>query len=120
MSGRRVLVVEDEFLLASALGEWLQLMGVVVVGPAASNGDALALIATEAIDFAIVDVNLRGEMSFPVADALTARGVPFVFASGYSDSAFRVRFPGASFCRKPYDLQQLEEAVGRTTSQRRL
>jgi DNA-binding response OmpR family regulator len=109
--GRRILVVEDEYLLASALAEWLELMDMSVVGPAASIADALSLIARENIDFAIVDVNLRGTMSFPVAEALAARGVPFVFASGYGDASLLERFPGAVTCRKPYDLRQLEAAI---------
>ena len=114
--GRRILVVEDEYLLASALAEWLELLDARVVGPAATIEEALTLIAAEPIDFAVVDVNLRGLMSYPVANALALRGVPFVFASGYGDTAVLDRFPGALTCRKPYDLAQLEAAIRGATS----
>ena len=87
LTDRRILVVEDEFLLMEDLCRDLQDAGAVVVGPAPSVAQALALIETEpAIDAAILDVNLGGEMAFPVADALQRRDCPFVFTTGYSDS----------------------------------
>jgi CheY-like chemotaxis protein len=82
-SGRRVLLVEDEPIVAWLLKDMLVDLGLMVVGPAASVNQALAMIDAESIDMAVLDVNLKGQMSYPIADALVARGVPFVFSTGY-------------------------------------
>ena len=82
---RNILLVEDEYLIAWALQDGLQRSGAHVIGPAASVEDALALLATEPVDGAILDVSLGREKVFPVAEALATRGIPFVFATGYSD-----------------------------------
>ena len=82
-SGRRVLVVEDEMIVAWLLEDMLADLGCAVVGPASSVEQALAMIDAEAIDVAVLDVNLNGQMSYPIADALATRGVPFVFSTGY-------------------------------------
>ena len=82
---RHILLVEDEYLIAWALQDDLQRSGAHVIGPAASVEDALALLANERVDGAILDVSLGQEKVFPVAEALAARGIPFVFATGYSD-----------------------------------
>jgi CheY-like chemotaxis protein len=84
LAGRRILVVEDEFLLAMELELLLQQRGCVVVGPASSIDHALALIDGEPPDAALLDVNLKGRRATPVAAALMARGVPFVLITGYS------------------------------------
>ncbi|GGE22573.1 response regulator [Polymorphobacter glacialis] len=85
LRNRHILLVEDEYLIAMALEEELQLSGAHVIGPAASVDDALALLAIESVDGAILDVSLGREKVFSVAEALTARRIPFVFATGYSD-----------------------------------
>ena len=82
---RHILLVEDEYLIAWALQDELQHSGAHVIGPAASVEDALALLANEPVDGAILDVSLGREKVFSVAEALAARGIPFVFATGYSD-----------------------------------
>jgi CheY-like chemotaxis protein len=82
-SGRKVLLVEDEPIVAWLLQDMLVDLGLVVVGPAASVNQALAKIDAESIDMAVLDVNLKGQMSYPIADVLVARGVPFVFSTGY-------------------------------------
>ena len=82
---RHILVVEDEFLIAWALQDNLKLCGAHVIGPAASVEDALGLLEHERIDGAILDVSLGRDKVYPVAAALTARNIPFVFATGYSD-----------------------------------
>lgn len=82
---RHILLVEDEYLIACALQDELQGSGAHVIGPAASVEDALALLANEPVDGAILDVSLGREKVFSVAEALAARGIPFVFATGYSD-----------------------------------
>ena len=82
-SGRSVLLVEDEPIVAWLLKDMLVDLGLVVVGPAASVNQALAMIDAESIDMAVLDVNLKGQMSYPIADVLVDRGVPFVFSTGY-------------------------------------
>ena len=102
LAGRKVLVVEDEFLIVDAVVETLQDGGVKVIGPAASVDKALRIIAaTPEIDGAIVDLNLRGEMSFAVADALQARGVPFAFTTGYDGGAIPDRYAAVPRYQKP-------------------
>jgi CheY-like chemotaxis protein len=103
LRGRCVLVVEDDFLIASSLSEALDELGVRVLGPAASAQHALTLLEGEAdVDAALLDVNLRGELSYPVADVLCARGVPFVFATGYDTHAIPARFADVPCRQKPF------------------
>ncbi|MCC2976651.1 response regulator [Sphingomonas sp. PL-96] len=84
LRGCRVLVVEDEYMLADELQMELSDAEVIVLGPIGTLEDALDLIRSEPhIDGAILDVNLRGEMASPAADLLIERGVPFVFTTGY-------------------------------------
>src|SRR3954463_12156615 len=83
--GRRVLVVEDEYLIAADLVSSLQDLGVDVVGPAGSVAEALALVARDGdrLDGAVLDITLRDERVYPVASALVEYGVPFIFTTGY-------------------------------------
>ena len=83
LAGKRVLIVEDDNILAMALAEELAAEGAKVIGPAATVTDALDVIERTDLDGAIVDINLRGKAAFPVADALADRHIPFVFATGY-------------------------------------
>lgn len=102
LAGRRILIVEDEYLLADDLSEALADGGATVLGPVASVEAAAELIASEAeIDAAVLDINLRGELIFPIADALEERGVPFVFATGYDRWAIPERFADAPRMEKP-------------------
>ena len=82
--GRRVLVVEDEAILAAMVVDVLEDVCANVVGPAGSVAMAARLAARAEIDLALLDLNLRGETVYPVADVLARRGVPFAFASGYA------------------------------------
>jgi DNA-binding NtrC family response regulator len=84
LAGRRILIVEDEFLLAMELELLVRRRGCLVLGPASSVEHALALIDGEPPDAALLDVNLKGERATPIAAALIARGVPFVLITGYS------------------------------------
>ena len=83
LAGKRVLIVEDDNILAITLAEEFAAEGAEVIGPAATVTDALDVIARTDLDGAIVDINLRGKAAFPVADALADRHIPFVFATGY-------------------------------------
>jgi CheY-like chemotaxis protein len=100
---RRLLVVEDEYLIAAALALALEGDGAEVVGPAGSVRDALALVEAEGdrLDGAVLDINLRDERVYPVADALAARGVPFVFLTGYDARVIPDAYAGVPHCEKP-------------------
>ena len=85
MTSPRILIIEDEHLVAHALGSALRASGVEIAGMAATVEQALALLRSmPKIDGALLDINLRGEPAYAVADDLIARGLPFVFTTGYS------------------------------------
>ncbi len=112
LAGRRILVVEDEVMVSWMLEDMLGQLGCAIVGPAARVDQALAIIDAENVDAAVLDVNLNGAKSYPVADALTARGVPFVFSTGYGKKglgADYVRFP---LLQKPFKRSTLHAALG--------
>jgi CheY-like chemotaxis protein len=108
---RRILVVEDEYLIAMSLADALESAGSVVVGPVSSVEKAIQKIESEFIDAAVVDVNLGGVLAYGVADMLIARKIPFVFTSGYEDIALRNRYAQVKNCPKPYLFQAMEEAL---------
>jgi len=107
----RVLVVEDEYLLADALADGLAALGVQVIGPVGGLAEALALVEAAPIDGAVLDINLRGEMVFPLADALAARGVPYVFATGYGRETIPARHRDAPTLSKPVDVAALKSLL---------
>jgi DNA-binding response OmpR family regulator len=109
---RRILVVEDEALIAMDLARVVRRAGCEVVGPAGRVEEALRLAAGQPIDAAILDVNLGGEESFGVADALARRGVPFAFLTGYDGTVLPGRFRGRLVIRKPYDAARLAAMLG--------
>lgn len=110
----RILVVEDEYMLARDLRRELEDAGAVVIGPEPSVERALSRIASEArIDAAVLDVNLAGEAAFPIADALIAKHTPFVFVTGYGEDATTKRYPGVVSCGKPLDVPTLLSALER-------
>lgn len=113
LQGCRVLVVEDEYLLADDLSHALADVGVHVLGPVASVEDGLTLIGSESsIDAAVLDVNLRGDMVFPVADELRSRGIPFAFATGYDEWALPERFVDAPRVEKPFKGYKVAAVLG--------
>jgi len=112
LSGLQILVVEDVFIVALDLSHQLEELGCAVVGPASSVKQALEKLDEGALDGAVLDVNLAGEQSFPVAQALASQGIPFFFLTGYDSAAivpeeFR-RIPRLS---KPVDAKALIGAV---------
>jgi len=110
----RILVVEDEYVLAEELRNELEVAGAIVLGPVATLDDALQMARSEReIDGATLDVNLGGEKVFPVADILLARNVPFVFATGYDVAALPGGYRHIVRCDKPADLQRVAQAIGR-------
>ena len=114
MAGLRVLVVEDEMLIAMELSQALGALGWEVIGPAATVYEALSLIeATADLDAAILDVNLAGKLAYPVAERLQTLGVPFVFCTGYEQVDPNARFSDCPIVRKPVDIRLLTEELAR-------
>ena len=111
LRGRRVLVVEDEAVVSLMIADLLTEAGCKVIGPASTTGSALSLIEQEAIDCAVLDIKLLDGQVFPVADALAARGVPFVFATGYQAEVLGGRYAGVPRIEKVYDNVELLDAV---------
>lgn len=110
LRGLRILVVEDNFLMAESVRDLLDECGCETVGPAPRLAVALALAGQEPLDGALLDINLAGEYCFPVARLLRERGVPFMFLTGYDDcSIVPVAFRDAPRLSKPFD--RLEVAV---------
>ncbi|WP_292147081.1 response regulator [Mesorhizobium sp.] len=106
-----MLVVEDEALVAMLVEDMLGELGHEVVGPAMRLAPALKMAREEIFDFAILDVNLANEQSFPVAQLLQEKGTPFVFATGYGLRGLDERFRGIMTLQKPFLLQELADAI---------
>jgi CheY-like chemotaxis protein len=107
-SGWRILVIEDDGLLAMHISDTLDDLGQIVVGPARTVEDALAIIENERIDMALLDVNLgNGETSYPVADILSRQGVPFAFLTGYGEDCLRGDSPDRPVISKPINETNL-------------
>lgn len=111
LDGRKILVVEDEMLVMMNLEVALEDMGCSSVCPVASVIKAIALLKNQNFDLAILDVNLGGEKSYPIADILIARGIPFAFSTGYSDHSDRADMNCQLILRKPYLACDLAKVV---------
>jgi DNA-binding response OmpR family regulator len=109
LRGCRILVVEDDYLLAQVLSDFLEDAEADVIGPVGSVDEALAAIesAPGSLDGAILDVNLHGSKSYPIADALAARSIPFLFATGYGQDALDLPYRNHARCEKPFDQANL-------------
>jgi len=108
----KVLIIEDESIVAMMIEDLIVDMGHEVVGTAGRLEQALSLAQETAVDFAIVDVNLNGEHTYPVAEALKTRGVPFVFATGYGASGLKDEWKGSAVLQKPFQPEELARAIG--------
>jgi CheY-like chemotaxis protein len=112
LAGRRVLVVEDEYFVADDIARALHQLGAEVIGPFGSRDEALAFFSAEdAVDVAVLDINVRGEPIYPLADALREHGVPFVFATGYAESSLPTAYRDVPRWEKPFDPQVLADAL---------
>jgi CheY-like chemotaxis protein len=115
LTGRRVLVVEDDFYLATDAARALRGAGAEVMGPCATEDDARAELAEQQPDAAVVDVNLGPGPSFKLAETLKNSGIPFVFVTGYDAEAIPAEFGGVERLEKPFQLRQIVGAVAKLT-----
>ena len=111
LTGVRVLVVEDEPLIRMMAEDMLAQAGCQVFGSAGRVKDALALIADQTPDLALLDINIHGDFIFPVAEALAQRDVPVIFCTGYDVGSFNAPWRDSTWIRKPWDLQELVWAM---------
>lgn len=110
--GLQILLVEDELLVSTMLEDMLAEFGCIVVASVPTVADALAAIrAANNIDAAILDVNLKGEKVFPVADLLGNQGVPVVFSTGFGPADLAERYPGTHLLHKPYGPEPLAKLL---------
>jgi CheY-like chemotaxis protein len=107
----RVLVVEDEGLVSMLIEDMLTDMGHEVSAVAARMVDALKAARTDLFDIAIIDVNLDGQPSYPIADLLKARGIPFVYATGYGGKGLDAKYAGTPTLAKPFAQSDLKVAL---------
>ncbi len=115
LRGARVLVVEDEFLLADEMRSDLEDIDAEVLGPFGHLAPAMELVREGAeIDAAVLDLNIGGREVFPLADLLAERGVPMVFATGYSAQSLPARFAGVPTCEKPVAQDRLVSLLQRS------
>jgi CheY-like chemotaxis protein len=111
LDGMRLLVVEDELLVSMLIEEILDELGATVAGPYGRLADGLAAAKAERFDGAILDLNLAGESADPLADLLLARGVPFVFMTGYQRESIDRRYTNVPVLQKPIDAAALESVL---------
>jgi CheY-like chemotaxis protein len=111
LAGKRVLVVEDEAIIAFALEDMLGDLGCTVVGPAMHLDEASTMAERELLDAAILDVNINDARSYPIAERLEQRGVPFIFATGYGEEGLSWAGRPAELLPKPYRKEQVQAAL---------
>jgi DNA-binding response OmpR family regulator len=111
LAGKRVLIVEDEILIALLLEDFLGGFGCTTVGPYRTVAQALDAARTEDLDLAVLDVNLCGERVYPVAEMLAERQIPFLLLSGYGDDAVPPDRTDWKVCSKPFKSEMLEEML---------
>jgi DNA-binding response OmpR family regulator len=109
----RILIVEDEMLVAMLIEDAVADLGHEIVGPAMRLETAMVAASDEQVDFAILDINLAGKQSFPVADKLRERGIPFLFASGYGKAGLIDPYLNAAILQKPFSIAQIAGALGK-------
>ena len=111
MQGRSILVVEDDYMIAQDVQDDLEEAGATVIGPVPAVSEALHLIESTPIDAAVLDVNLGEERSFPIAEALEARAIPFLFATGYNSADIPDEWQRAVIVMKPLRIAAVEQLL---------
>lgn len=110
-AGTRVLIVEDEALIAFLIQEYLEDLGCIPVGPFDSVAGALEAVQSEVFDVALLDILLKGEKVFPVADVLAERNLPFLFLSGYGQKASPPGHSDRKVCPKPFTAKEFAASL---------
>lgn len=110
-TGARVLIVEDEGMVAMLLEDMLADLGHQTIATVNMLEQAAQLIAQNELDLAILDVNLNGKTTYPLAEELKQRNIPFIFATGYGHSGLAAEWRDRPVLQKPFQLQDLEQAL---------
>ena len=111
LEGVRVLIIEDDSLVAMSVGDMLSDVGCSVVANAGNLTQAFEMVGAGGFDIALLDVNLRGEDVFPVADVLSEKGIPFAFASGYGRAGLPEEFRTRPVVSKPFQIEELSAVL---------
>lgn len=109
----RILVVEDDYFIADDIVRSLRAAGLAIAGPVSGEAAASAELDQASIDFAVVDINLNGSISFGVAAELRKRGIPFLFLTGYESSVVPAEFQDAVLMQKPHDGDMIVAEIRR-------
>lgn len=107
----KILVVDDEPLIAMMIADWLAEQGLETVGPAHSVSQALALLETQQADAAILDVSLGNDDCYDIAEVLSAKGIPFAFATGHGADTMAQRYADVVMVSKPFDFEAVRSVV---------
>jgi CheY-like chemotaxis protein len=113
LAGRRIFLVEDEAIIALAIEDMLIALGCAVVGPALSVREAEGLAREAALDGAVLDINLGGASSGPIAAILRQRAIPFCFSTGYGSAELPAEFGEVPLLQKPYSTESLAAVLRR-------
>lgn len=116
LAQRRILVVEDESLVAMLLETILEDLGCAIVGPESTVAAGVETAGSADIDAALLDVNVAGELVFPVAEKLRARGIPFVFSTGYGEGGLPAEWRGNPTIQKPFTEVAVHDALAQALS----
>ena len=110
-AGLQILVVEDESMVAMMIEDMLEDLGHQVIATSGRMADASKLVSNASADLAILDVNLNGEETYPLADSLAAREIPFIFATGYGSSGLPEQYRDRPALQKPFQLDALGKTI---------
>jgi CheY-like chemotaxis protein len=111
IAGRSIFIVEDESIVAMLIEDFLEDLGCKIAGVASRLEEAVEKVSTLSFDAAIVDVNLNGDHTYPLAELLREKGHPFVFSTGYGTATLPKALNGVPLISKPFDLHDLEKAL---------
>jgi CheY-like chemotaxis protein len=119
LAGRRVLVIEDEYFIADDITHALASFGAEIIGPLPEVGQAADILSRgETIDAAVLDINIRDEMIFPIARELRARKIPFVFTTGYDRNSIAPEFQDVQLWEKPLDIPRIARSLAEILPER--